>query len=313
LGFPTPPSMVSMARESMLDVAMEPDTVSPDVFLCLEWLWTEPISSAKANSSERATKAFVTSCDHGGGLNLYYLQGQAGQLALVELTEDVQGPVAHMPAADAAPLPALGMVLVLDQNRGGGGVSLFSGAVKVGRVTFDANPPPPVAHIASEISALNLGGSALVATTPVGTPKRQTDGKRSSSPLRSSKFATSSRPASAAKNFSPGGISPVIGSSDNRVVSISQTVLNSANLQLASGSTVRIRLPLPSDAPGADSSALVSATLAACCAGSVPRSSVSVLRARWFAARHAPGPASISPNREWKLFTQVEYQHCRMK
>ncbi len=29
------------------------------------------------------------------------------------------------------------------------------------------------------------------------------------------------------------------------------------------------------------------------------------LRCRWFAARNAPGPASLSPNREWRLFTQV--------
>jgi len=43
--------------------------------------------------------------------------------------ESVKSPTGQqLPAADAAHLPSLGMILVLDQGkRGGGGVSLYSG------------------------------------------------------------------------------------------------------------------------------------------------------------------------------------------
>jgi len=104
---------------------------------------------------------------------------------------------------------------------------------------------------------------------------------------------------------------------DTRVISIGCTSLDAANLHLANGTIVRIRLPRPSDALGSHSSALVAASLAAACTlnadiggcGGTSKEETAAaaahLRARWFSTRNAPGPTSISPNKEWKLFTQV--------
>ncbi len=200
--------------------------MSPDIFLCFEQVWQEPQAVARQNGGRVCTKAFFleTWSDNCSSrcVLMCYLQDKIESLAMVQVEENQSstgyrlGAVSHVPAVDAAPIPSLGMVLVLEQGKQALALyssmvklhlTLFlhdllntllsfsqSGQVKVGRVLFDANPlsktvakltgacAGSMSRIATEISAMNLGSAP-------------------STPL-TSKVATSSLPPSAHASFS---------------------------------------------------------------------------------------------------------------
>ena len=105
--------------------------------MCLDHLWTDPGTSGSASRVFLATDTV--------GQQLLCLL-TTGSLALVKMekTNDVSGRVIFgaartVPAVDAVPLSGLDMILVLDP---GGGLTLYSGAVRITKVLLPALPSP---------------------------------------------------------------------------------------------------------------------------------------------------------------------------
>lgn len=69
-----------------------------------------------------------------------------------------------------------------------------------------------------------------------------------------------------------------------------------ATVRSSNGSLVRITLPLISECT------LVSDCLRAV-VSALPRDTAVHFQARWYATRNAPGPACISPSKEWRHFS----------
>ncbi len=135
--------------------------------------------------------------------------------------------------------------------------------------------------------ANSLPGSPFYCTSS-RPPSAQ--GRRSLNPLDDSQLALLS-PVAAQLELATGG-------KMTAVESIGPCVSNQVHLKYASGSWLRLYLPTRDSC-----SPLVSACVGAICAA-LPKDCAIQLSTRWFACRNAPGPASLSPNKERRLFTQ---------
>ena len=169
-------------------------TVSPDVSLCFDHVWTEPAAISRNNFGEAASKAFVARDLHGTTTFLCLLQARAEQLSVIPVEtkrrrrkdtvdfirnvrhcnnnnldpdEEVEqlfiGAVSHISSGgvlDAAFVERIGMIAVLERSPRS--LVLYSGTTKVSCVSFDqsplSNPPQGLAlqSIAHDIAALNL-------------------------------------------------------------------------------------------------------------------------------------------------------------
>eukprot|EP00094_Tigriopus_californicus_P004479 TCALIF_04317-PA protein Name:"Similar to Anapc1 Anaphase-promoting complex subunit 1 (Mus musculus)" AED:0.04 eAED:0.05 QI:0/0.77/0.5/0.9/0.66/0.7/10/0/1830 len=264
--------------------------VSLDVSLCLDHAWTEPPSIAKQNKGRPASHAFLAT-DTLQDQYLCYLQTHLEKLAMIRIERRASddelafGAVNHIPALDAAPIPALDMILILDQNRS---MSLYSGQIKVSKVMFDYCPQtsralPQLARIAHEISSLNLDSQP-------GTPVSLMTSSRPPS--------TSSTPVPSEFNESISTLSPVLPEGPTKVVHLKDPVHNHVTLVCQTGQQLRMELPSNSYCP------IVQRCLESV-SGCLPRDWAVKLQAKWFATRNAPGPTSMNPSKEWKLFA-----HC---
>ena len=192
-------------------------TVSPDVSLCFDHVWTEPAAISRINCGEAATKAFVAKDLHGTTTFVCLLQARAEQLSVIPVEtkrrrrkdtvefirnnnnldpdEEVEqlfiGAVSHISSGgvvDAAFVERIGMIAVLERSPRRCLV-LYSGTTKVSCVSFDQSPlsnPPPqglagLQGISLEIAALNLvamqGGAISQPSTPVDRPRLMTSSR----------------------------------------------------------------------------------------------------------------------------------------
>ena len=201
-------------------------TVSPDVSLCFDHVWTEPAAVSRINNGEAATKVFVAGDLHGTTTFICLLQARAEQLSVIPVEtrrrrrkdtvefirnnnnqdpdEEVEqlfiGAVNHISSGgvvDAAYVERIGMIAVLERSPRSSLV-LYSGTTKVSCVSFDQSPVSKAQEglalhsVAQEIAALNLvamqggGGAISQPSTPVDRPR----------------LVTSSRPPSATVDVS---------------------------------------------------------------------------------------------------------------
>ena len=139
---------------SLAPNADNPVTVSPDVALSLDLVWTEPAAVAKQSGGQRADKVFLAE-DTVGDSYICFQHAANSTLAVVKFEvkpakeegrppKTFFGAVNHVPAVDAEPVPDLKMTLVLEpavaqqpHPTAAPALSLYSGLLKVARVIYD--------------------------------------------------------------------------------------------------------------------------------------------------------------------------------
>jgi hypothetical protein len=182
------------------DLSLEEARPVPvEVTMCLDHLWTEQAGV----EGGRAEKVFLAG-DCVGQQMICLLQSGALSMVRMERTNDGGGKVIfgaprRVAALDAAPVEGLQMVLVLDPA---GGLTLYSGATRIARVSLPAGPALPALALSRDISALALDsrpGTPLPAR--LASPPPHLDlASAPATPLshKRSSLLTSSRPPSAA-------------------------------------------------------------------------------------------------------------------
>ena len=263
-----------------------------EVTMCLDHLWTEPGGSSRGE----AQKIFLAT-DCVGQQMICLLSNGSLITVKMEKTNDAGGRVIFgaarkIAALDAAPVPGLNMVLVLESPSC---LALYTGASRVCVVAIPCSIPNlPAASLSREISALALDsapGTPISRTTAhlsldmASAPSTPMNAKRSS-------LLTSSRPPSATLPTFGEALSPVAGE-EGRVVRLRDAISRSLTLVYSTGRMVQVTLPDLG-------SPLVCSALAAVKV-LLPRDLALLVHSSWYSARHAPGPPP-SPGKEWRMF-----------
>ncbi|XP_040574760.1 LOW QUALITY PROTEIN: anaphase-promoting complex subunit 1 [Lepeophtheirus salmonis] len=271
------------------DFNQQLESLPPEVSLCLEHLWSEPKYSSLGSA---ATKIFISK-DVVERTYLNYLVPEFEELFVVRFDESNDGMlifniVQKISAVDAIFVESLNMTLILEPTSSTFSLILYSGVKKVSMFAFKSIY---YSNIAYEISTLHLDSKP-------GTPT-------------SRKILTSSRPPSATifntpliqPCYSPPSLSP-IEVPQNRSInkcfviqSLKDAVHDKVFLKFVNGLNVQITVP-----PMATTS-LVRRCIAAI-KTTLPREIALHFQVKWYAVRNSPGPASVSPSREWELFSR---------
>ena len=145
-------SMVSFSGTP--DATRNPEEpLPPDISLCLDHLWTEPIMKKSRESA--ASKVFLARNIIGQSFMCFLVKNS---LVVVQIHQDGTSTLGAaktiLDVQDATPCPELGMTIILDQRHRK--LSLYSGSTKVCGVHFSYSPSVQLAHIAQEIATLHI-------------------------------------------------------------------------------------------------------------------------------------------------------------
>nr|CAD7262920.1 unnamed protein product [Timema shepardi] len=279
----------------------EPRPLFPD--LCFQHMWTESFNMPRdAVCVGSATKVFL-STDQVGQTYLCFLVPTRNQLFSTRLektnTEEqlIFGIISSIPAKDAAPLPDLSLIVIVDLK---GGLVLYSGASIVGKVHVGGIPS---ALATSSYLSLNLGSQ-------FGSPFQKRSSLLTSSLLLSSRPASSLEPRfdDAVHLLSP--VSPVDTPREDdgaghfalstprsgQLAALRDSVGARVTLEYSDGSMFRIALPQICSSP------MVSQCLTTL-KQVLQRDLAMQVVTKWYGVRNAPGTQDISPNQEWQLFS----------
>ncbi|XP_012268770.2 anaphase-promoting complex subunit 1 isoform X2 [Athalia rosae] len=262
--------------------------------LCFDHVWTENIGISKDIVTGPASKVLLTT-DLVGQSYLGYLVPSRSQLFLVRLEKSneqgqlIFGMVTSIVAKDAAGLPKLHMIAIIDLSNG---VALYSGVTCIGKV-----------HITGLVSPLTISNYSL-----------PNFGQKLGSPFpRRSSLIIPNCPTSHEAKFDDDVhlLSPVTSVSatriplmlensalDTNLMALEEAVRNTLTLKYENGKFFKISLPEPSTSP------LVTTCLLTL-RGVLQRDLALQLLAKWYGARNAPGPQDFGPPQEWHLFVVV--------
>jgi len=262
-----------------------------EVTLCFDHIWSEQLHSQRKLSG-KAKKVFMTE-DAVGQTYFAFLLPATNQLNLVKYklanddgTTMIFGATEKISALDAVWLEELRMVLVLEP---GGGLVLYSGTVRVGRVLL---PPSTTTLLSQEISALALDskpGTPFLGMDYVSTPI-QPERKPNVLPAF---HATVEKGDGKSKDFT--FLSPVSTAdlSNATLVGLRDGRDREVTFAYSTGHLVRVTLP-------AVATSLVTKALNTV-EQLLPLELALQLYGAWYSKRHAPGPVP-NPAAEWDMF-----------
>ncbi|XP_046664707.1 anaphase-promoting complex subunit 1 isoform X3 [Homalodisca vitripennis] len=281
------------SSQILLDGLWEPQPIEPQ--LTLEYVWTENIGVPLVNKgveTEPAHRVFLTT-DVLGQSYICYLVRSRAKLMMARLNytneknpETLIGPASAIPAIDAAALPSLQLLAVLEPS---GGVTLYSGTNYIGKV-----------HVAGIHSAQASSSYLTCATTGFlhQSPYPKRSSLLSSTHMGEALFdervhLLSPVPAMATTPVTPGNTNQ-----DSHVHGLRDPVNNRLTLEFQNGSMFRISLPEVCSSP------LVKSCLKALkCV--LPKNTAMELVTQWYTSRNAPGTQDISTQLEWQLFSKL--------
>ncbi|RZF37721.1 hypothetical protein LSTR_LSTR003132 [Laodelphax striatellus] len=235
-----------------------------------------------------------------GQLFLYYIVSSRSRLFCVSCTKTSRGDLnlstlATLPAKDAAYLPALQMIAVLEPA---GGVVLYTGTALIGKL-----------HVAGISTA--LASPSYLSTSSIMIAQLQNSVTNTSHHRRS--LLSSTVVGDAAFDEKVHLLSPVAPSTSNNVDfatpthvqhstpkdahinSLRDPVANRLTLEFLNGTMFRVTLPNICSSP------LVSRCLEVL-KSVLPRDVALQVIVKWCGARNAPGTQDFSPTQEWQLF-----------
>nr|CAD7574451.1 unnamed protein product [Timema californicum] len=271
----------------------EPRPLFPD--LCFQHMWTESFNMPRdAVCVGSATKVFL-STDQVGQTYLCFLVPTRNQLFSTRLektnTEEqlIFGIISSIPAKDAAPLPDLSLIVIVDLK---GGLVLYSGASIVGKVHVGGIPS---ALATSSYLSLNLGSqfgspfqNLLLSSRPASSLEpRFDDAVHLLSPVS---------PVDTPREDDGAGHFALSTPRSGQLAALRDSVGARVTLEYSDGSMFRIALPQICSSP------MVSQCLTTL-KQVLQRDLAMQVVTKWYGVRNAPGTQDISPNQEWQLFS----------
>ncbi|CAL1577909.1 unnamed protein product [Knipowitschia caucasica] len=280
-------SLNSTVNDTLLVPEMEP--IIPD--LCLEQLWSEPVSAGSQRElSSQASKVFLTS-DFCGVQYLCLLVESHQQLRCVKYIESnepcqcIFASVTAIPAKDAAPLENIDAMLVLEAC---GSLVLYTGTTRISKV-FVSGLLGPTFIFSNHASHLTLGRVDHV-STPANAGSRHLqilDEAAMPSPVSGLR-----RPhikhddASFMDDCSFQHVTPHISA-------LRDPVCNRVSLELGNGTMLRISIP-----------EIATSELVRKCLGAIrfilPKETAMKVLVKWYNIYNAPGGPST--HAEWSMF-----------
>ena len=261
------------------------DPIIPDI--CLELLWTD-------QTATKPTKAFLTE-DLVGQHFLCLVFSNFIRLIKYELTNDlcslVFGTCSTLSVRDAAPLPALDMFLVIDNN---GCLSLYSGLQHVSKVHITQSSQAFNATLFKDFSCLNISCKAMKPSTPLRRSSLIAGNKASAVPdlklnvMLSPVVSVKDPPCKPFVEWNIAGEARCLRDSTLQCLTVVQE----------SGVMNRIKFP------DIWTCSLVNRILAAF-KHILPRPCTLDFMAKWFCSRNSPGCEDSSSHGEWLLFSRT--------
>ena len=294
--------MSSLMFDGLEESRNPEEPLPPDISLCLEHLWTEPLSAKQ--SEDIASKVFLCH-DFIGQAYLCFLVGST--LDIVKWEEDnISGTCFGLvktitEVEDASACEK--MMIVLDKFRK---LNLYTGAHKICGVHFQYSPTAQVAHIADDIATLHLDSKATLTGMPMTS-------SRPSSALDPKFFNDSSlmylSPVSSGGNVSRERLSPTTATSSSPtkptqavIKAVHTVVKGTALLEYDNGVYVRLALPK------VHTSSLIGRCLQTLEHAIPSKEACQLLFSEWYCIRNSPGPSSISNAQEWIMFAKCLMQ-----
>nr|CAD7198790.1 unnamed protein product [Timema douglasi] len=266
----------------------EPRPLFPD--LCFQHMWTESFNMPRdAVCVGSATKVFL-STDQVGQTYLCFLVPTRNQLFSTRLEKTnmeeqlIFGIISSIPAKDAAPLPDLSLIVIVDLK---GGLVLYSGASMVGKVHVGGIPS---ALATSSYLSLNLGsqfGSPFQNRPASSMEPRFDDAVHLLSPVS---------PVDTPREDDGAGHFALSTPRSGQLAALRDSVGARVTLEYSDGSMFRIALPQICSSP------MVSQCLTTL-KQVLQRDLAMQVVTKWYGVRNAPGTQDISPNQEWQLFS----------
>lgn len=271
---------------------------------CFELIWTENtcLKSSICNGSGPASKAFISS-DMVGQKYVCYLLPAKVQLVLIRMDSTnennlIFGTFYCITAKDAVPVPSLDILAVLDSNCC---VLLYSGPAKIGKVH--------VGGVSAELSASPLVMRNLPSYFKSTYPRRSSllpNSNATPIPKFDEHLLSPVPPAISNKESQVHNIfySTMLGEAlssvdtNNNLVGLRDAIADRITLQYSDNTFCRISLPH-----------LTSGTLVEDCLHalrqSLQRDIAMTLLCKWYATRNAPGPADLSADQEFQIFSSL--------
>ncbi|KAF4523327.1 hypothetical protein B566_EDAN011807 [Ephemera danica] len=279
--------------------------VFPEV--CLEHLWTEPPRTDGDGSA--ASRVFLAT-DLVRVERLCYVITSSAQLFMIKLDKTNQqeqllfGSISILPALDAVPLYGLGLVLILEKT---GGLALYSGTQLVAKVMVpsSAQPVRTIPFMTPKI-AETMSGQSLLGNSTILSPtsdslscKWRRSSLRPECSLDGSYFGNTS---CALSPVMPARISlPHVACSkgleelDSEILRLRDPTAQAVTVEYKSGRMIRICLP------EMHTSMLVMRVVVVL-RSVLKKDEASILLAKWYCVRNAPGSQNIDQETEWHLF-----------